>query len=67
MLGYDQIDTFAERLIGRIPEQRETGRVPANDRTQAGNTDDSIGDLIKDRSANFDCSSMDTTPLELTD
>jgi hypothetical protein len=48
MLGYDQVDTLAERLPGRIAKQRDTGRVSPNDRSRWVNTDDGVSNLIED-------------------
>src|SRR5262245_349463 len=53
MLGYDQFDALAERLLGRIAEQPGTGRVPANDRPRVVGTDDSVGDLIENPLGQF--------------
>jgi hypothetical protein len=53
MLGYDQFDTLAERLFGRIAKQRGTGWVPANDRSRVVGKDDSVSDLIENSLRQF--------------
>src|SRR5215211_6497382 len=53
MLGYDQVDTLAERFLGRIAKQRRTGGVPANYRSRVVDADDSISDLIENPLGQF--------------
>src|SRR5215475_1636129 len=49
MLGNDQFDAFAKRLLRRIAKQRGGGAVPANDGSGLVGTDDSVSDLIENR------------------
>jgi hypothetical protein len=54
MLGYDQIDILAERLLGRIAEQSGRGAVPAHDRSGTIGTDDGIGSRIENPLGQFE-------------
>jgi hypothetical protein len=47
VLGYDQLDTLAEYLLGRIAKQRGRGLVSANDRSRAVGRDDSVSDVME--------------------
>jgi hypothetical protein len=66
MLGYDQVDTLAERLLGRIAKQRRTGGVPANDRSRVVGTDDSVSDLIENPLGQFGLLFHRCAPLDWT-
>src|SRR5438045_1134923 len=59
MLGYDEVDTLAERLLGRKAKQQGTGGVPADDHSRAVDTDDSVSDLIENPLGQFHGSSLD--------
>ena len=60
MFGNNQIETLAERVLRGEAEQSGRSAVPADDRARTVCIDDGICDLISDRSANWDRSSMET-------
>ena len=62
MIGNDQFDTLAERLLHRIAKQRGRGMVPANDRSRGAGTDDSVGDLIENPLSQFGLLFHECTP-----
>src|SRR5262249_15318874 len=53
ILGNDQLDTLAERLLGRIAKQHGRGVVPANDRSRAVFTDNGVRELIENSFGQF--------------
>jgi hypothetical protein len=54
MLGNDQIDTLAKRLLRRIAEQCGRGAVPAYDRPGAVCINDGVSDLIENQVSQFE-------------
>src|SRR5258706_3277399 len=48
MLGNDQIETLAERLLRGVTKQCSRGAVPPNDFARAVCIDDSVCDLVED-------------------
>jgi hypothetical protein len=53
ILGNDQFDTLAERLLGRIAKQHGTGVVPATDLSRVIFTDNGVSDLIENSFGQF--------------
>jgi hypothetical protein len=59
MLGNDEIETFAERLIRGVTKQSGRGAVPPGDLARPVCIDDGICNLIEDSVGQFGRSSMD--------
>src|SRR5215211_6813931 len=64
MIGNDQFDTSAKRLLGRIAKQGARGTVPANDRSRVVSTDDSVGGVIENPLGQFGLLFHECTPVK---